>query len=72
MTYQVIIKHVAREQVKKREYAIIGKDEDGDDKYGYVDNETTKDVERTVFTQRVEDVYFNITDVIKAVNNLAY
>jgi len=64
--YRIEIKQITREQVKKREYKVVGKDEEGDNKYGYVDNETTEDVERTIYTQRVDEL--DIKEVIDAVN----
>lgn len=56
MAYQIIIKQVTREQVKNREYKQVGTKEDGEPKYGYVDDETTEDVSREVYSQRLEEL----------------
>jgi hypothetical protein len=67
--YEISIKKITREQVKKREYKVIGKDEEGENKYGYVNDETTEDVTREVYAQKVEEL--NLENVIKAVNSIA-
>lgn len=66
MSYQITITQVTREQVKSRSWENIGKDAEGEIKYGYVDNETTEDISREVYTQRVEDL--DLKAVIDAVN----
>lgn len=66
MGYHITIKETMREQVKSREYKQTGKKEDGEPYYGYVTDEKTEDVERVVYTQRVEEI--NLKGVIDAVN----
>jgi len=66
MSFQIIIKEVTREQVKTREYKTIGKNEDGEPKYGYVNDEKTEDVSREVYTQKVDEL--DLVAVINAVN----
>lgn len=66
MGYHIIIKQTTREQVKTREYEQVGEDENGELKFGYVNNEKTEDVEREVYSQRVEDL--DIVKVIDAIN----
>jgi hypothetical protein len=71
MSYQITIKQVTREQVKSREWKQTGtKDADDEPEYGYVTEEKTEDVERTVYTQRVYDL--DIKQVIDAVNAKTY
>jgi hypothetical protein len=65
MSYQIIIKQVTREMVKKNEY--VGKDEPNANEAGYHNWEQEEDVERTVYTQVVDDNMV-MTDVIEAVN----
>lgn len=64
--YTITVQKVTREQVKKKEHKQIGEDDEGEPKYGYVDNETTGDVTREVYTQIVEDL--DLKKVINAVN----
>jgi len=64
--YIIEIKQITREHVTESKYEVVGKDENGDEEYGYVDNETTEDVERTIYTQRVDEL--DIKQVIGAVN----
>ena len=66
MAYHITIKQVTSEQVKTREWKVTGKKDDGDPEYGYVNDEKTEDVERTVYTQRVDDL--DLVKVINAVN----
>ena len=66
MSFHITIKEITSEMVKSREYAQIGTDENDKPKYGYVSNENQEDVERTVYTQRVDDL--DIVSVINAVN----
>jgi hypothetical protein len=64
--YSIEIKKVTREQVSKREWVQTDEDEKGKTKYGYVDTDTTEDVTRVVYTQKVEDL--DLVAVINAVN----
>ncbi|CAB4132741.1 hypothetical protein UFOVP253_66 [uncultured Caudovirales phage] len=65
MSYNVSIKKVTRELVKKNEY--VGKGEEGANDSGYRNWEEEQDVERVVYTQVVSDDMV-LTDVIEAVN----
>lgn len=64
--YEITVKKTTREQVKSSEYKRVGDDEDGGAKYGYVEDETTKDVSREVYTQKVDEL--DLVSVINAVN----
>lgn len=66
MGYKITIEQTSREQIKTREYKQIGVKEDGDPKYGYVDDEKTEDVKREVYSQRVDEL--DLVAVINAVN----
>ena len=66
MAFHITIKEVTREQVKTREYKKVGQDPDGESKYDYVTDEKTDDVERTIYTQRVDEL--DMVSVINAIN----
>ena len=64
--YSIMIKRVTQEQQTERNYRQIGKDEDGEAKHGYVDEVKTRDVERVIYTQIVDEL--DLIRVISAVN----
>jgi hypothetical protein len=66
MGYLITIKQTTREDVRTREYVQTGEDADGKATYGYATNEKTEDVERTIYTQQVDELV--LVDVISAVN----
>lgn len=66
--YKVVISKITLEKVDTRDYKIVGKEEDGENNYGYVHDYEEKDVERKVLEQLVEEL--DINAVIKAVNGL--
>jgi hypothetical protein len=66
--YKITILKTAPEQVKSKEYRKIGEDDEGNAKYGYVEEEHTKDVERELYKQVVEDL--DMTEVIKSINGM--
>lgn len=66
MGYHITIKETTREQVKSKDYVQTGEDDDGKPTYGYANNEKTEDVERVLYTQRVESL--DLKGVIDAVN----
>lgn len=64
MSYAITINKVTREMVKEREF--VGNDDERANEGGYWNHETEKDIERTVYTQIVDNL--NLIDVISAVN----
>lgn len=66
MGYKITIEETTREQVKTREYQVVGEDENGENKWGHADKETTQDITREVYSQRVDTL--DLVAVINAVN----
>lgn len=53
---------------KERNWEVIGKDEDGENKYGYVYADSTKNVTTPIYEQTVENL--DMTELVKIVNGV--
>jgi len=66
MGFKITIEETTREQVKTKEYVATGTKADGETDYGYATKETTEDITREVYSQRVDNL--DLVAVINAVN----
>jgi hypothetical protein len=69
--YRITINKITTEEVEEKNYERIadtGNKEDGGAVYGYVPKKTTREIERNILSQEVEDL--DIEEVIKAINKI--
>lgn len=68
---KITIQEVVVFESLKEEYRVIGKDDDGDDKYGYVTHPTnTEETERevTIYSQRISSEKVDVNALISHIN----